>query len=219
MQSKLGCVIGKLFKNKFSLFYLFFYILNLKGEIANEADCAKVRDQILSVDKTVHHVVSSLGSWWQKGVLSEQSVEEFNALISNAVISHFVVYKTFAKILASNPGSTYTFITGGSGESCEKGEIFFADASLIPVMSNAVYGLYDSAYSEFHNHPNLKVSQLRIFIWVRPKSDSNFDANTSQFEVGNDFIGRFIPKIIKKHRDGIFRAKSRQEANAEFENI
>lgn len=164
-------------------------------------------------------MVSSLGSWWQKGVLSDQSLEEFNDVITNAISSHFVVYKTFAKILAANPGSTYTFITGGSGEMGENGHVFLKDASLIPLISHGVYGLYEAAYAEFEGHENLKISQLRIFIWVRPKADSNFDANTSQMEVGNDFIGRFMPKIIAKHKSGMFKVKSRQQADAEFENI
>lgn len=151
--------------------------------------------------------------------MSDQSLEEFFSIITDYPASHFVVYKTFAKILSAEPKSTFTFITGGSGEECEKGRVFLADASLIPVASSSVYGLYDGAFSEFNNHPNLKISQLRIFLWVRPKSDSNFDASVSQSEAGNDFVGRFIPRIIEKHRNGIFRVKTRSEANLEFDKI
>jgi len=39
----------------------------IASEISDEASCATVRDKILSADKTVHHVVTALGSWWQKG--------------------------------------------------------------------------------------------------------------------------------------------------------
>lgn len=60
---------------------------------------------------------------------------------------------------------------------------------------------------------------MRIFLWVRPKPDSNFDQTASQKEVGTDFVGRFISKIVKKHKSGIVRVKTRDEANKEYENI
>lgn len=56
------------------------------------------------------------GGWWMKGKLSDQSLDEFNTVMKSAVSSHFIVYKTFAKLLAQNPNSTYTFINGGSAE-------------------------------------------------------------------------------------------------------
>ncbi len=68
----------------------------------------------------------------KKGVLSEQPLSEFFSVLTDFAASHFVVYKTFAKVLASEPNSTFTFISGGSGEECEHGRIFLADASLIP---------------------------------------------------------------------------------------
>lgn len=51
------------------------------------------------------------GGWWQKGKLSDQSLEEFISKGNDYLTSHFLVYKTFAKVLAQQPGSTYTFIT------------------------------------------------------------------------------------------------------------
>ncbi len=77
----------------------------------------------------------------------------------------------------------------------------------------------DAANAEFENHPNLSISQLRIFLWVRPKTDSNFDCKSSQNEVGHDFVGRFVPRIIEKHRKGIIRVKTRDQANKEYEQI
>jgi len=45
--------------------------------------------------------------------LSEQPLSEFFSVLTDFAASHFVVYKTFAKILASEPKSTFTFISGG----------------------------------------------------------------------------------------------------------
>ena len=50
------------------------------------------------------------GGWWQKGKLSDQTLNEFNSQLIDNVTSHFLVYKTFAKDLAKQPGSTYSMI-------------------------------------------------------------------------------------------------------------
>ena len=97
--------------------------------------------------------------------------------------------------------------------------VFFTDSSLVIVGGTGVYGLYNAAKAEFHKHPNLKISQLRVFIWVRPKDDSNYDPETATHEVGNDFVGRFAVKIAEKHRGGILRLKSRKEGDEEYKNL
>ncbi len=71
---------------------------------------------IIKIDPTLF-IYKCKGGWWMKGVLSDQSLEEFNKFLVEMVTSHFVVYKTFAKKLAEQPNSTYTFI---SGSSCEE---------------------------------------------------------------------------------------------------
>ncbi len=92
-------------------------------------------------------------------------------------------------------------------------------ASLIPVGSGAGYGLYGSAASEFENHPNLKINQLRISLWVKDKPDSSYDPKTSETEVGNDFIGNIALKLIQKHKSGVFKIKTRTQANQEFASL
>lgn len=78
------------------------------------------------------------GGWWQKGVLSDQSLAEYNSVMNDMVTSHFLVYKAFAKELAKQSDSTYTFISGGSGEECERDDFTFQpDASLVTVGSSS----------------------------------------------------------------------------------
>lgn len=60
---------------------------------------------------------------------------------------------------------------------------------------------------------------MRIFIWVRPKDDSNFDPEAATHEVGNDFVGRFAVKIAENHRGGIVRIKSRSEGDDEYKDL
>ena len=88
----------------------------INSQLSTESDAIKIRDQILSTDGKVTNVFSALGGWWDKGVLSDQSLEEFNNVMNDMITSHFIVYKTFAKELANQPNSSYTFISGGSIE-------------------------------------------------------------------------------------------------------
>lgn len=51
--------------------------------------------------------------------------------------------------------------------------------------------------------------ELRLFFWIRKKLDSNFDPRKSQLEVGHDFVGRFVPKIILKHKSEVYKIQTR----------
>ena len=64
------------------------------GHLSTEEECAKIRAHILSHDKKIDHVVAAIGGFWIKGVLSDQSMEEFDKMMHDMAYSHFVVYKT-----------------------------------------------------------------------------------------------------------------------------
>lgn len=132
------------------------------------------------------------------------------------VVSHFLVYKTFASHLSNEEGSTYTFITGGSGESNEAGEPFEPKASLISASSPAVYGLVYAARNEFRAKKNLHICELRISIWVKKLDDETLDQSNEHL-VGNNYIGKFATKICQKHGNGTYKIKTRSEGNKVYE--
>ena len=186
-----------------------------QGVVSTEEDCSRLKDEILKLDGKINHVVSSVGGWWEEGTLTETSLAEYKKIIDDATLSHFVVFKTFGKILSETPNSTYTFISGGSGEATH----FLPKASLVPIMSSTVYGIYTAASSEFKDNPNLAVMQFRLFLWIRAKEDSNFDAKTSDFEVGHDYIGKFMPKMIAKHKSEIYRVRNRTQGDELYQQL
>lgn len=85
-------------------------LVGIKGSASDEKDIVAIKDAILAQDKKIDHVVSAIGGWWQKGTLSNQSMQEFNSSITTLVVSHFLVYRTFSKELAKQPRSTYSKI-------------------------------------------------------------------------------------------------------------
>lgn len=86
----------------------------------------------------VDYVVAAIGSWWQKGPTTKQSLEEWNTTLHNLVGAHFVAgeagttpirnitminlflfsAKTFLPLIADQADSSYTIVTGGAGERC-----------------------------------------------------------------------------------------------------
>jgi len=129
----------------------------------------------------------------------------------------FICYSTFAKALAQTPGSTYTFVTGGSAQDNKPFPVRFAAASMLAPTTALIYGMYSSAECENRENVNLEINQLRIHFFIRPRMDSEFDEKNSEFEVGKDFIGRFFPKLMNVKRGGLTVLENRTQANATFE--
>ena len=89
-------------------------------------------------------------------------------------MKYFAFFLRFAKVLAQQPTSTsYTFVTSGCGEECEKGITMFGKASIFNLCDTCIYGMYNAAYAEFENHKKLSLNQLRIFCKVKPVADLN----------------------------------------------
>jgi hypothetical protein len=120
-------------------------------------------------------------------------------------LPHFVCYKTFSKLLSERPNSTYTFISGGSGDV----KFFDPNASILPPSKGLVYGLYISACSEYRNNKNLALIQFRIYTWIRKELDAKFLAKNAQFEVGHDYVGKFVPKLILKNKSDLYKITTR----------
>lgn len=175
----------------------------------------KLKDEILKKEGKINHVISSIGGWVTLGKLSDISVESFQKELNDNAIAHFVVYKTFVKELAQTPNSTFIFISGGSAEA----KYFEPTASTIPIGSSCVHGIYISASSEFKEHQNLALIEFRLFLWIRKQADINFDQSNSEYEVGHDYIGKFIPKLIIRHKSDLYRITCRSQGDQLYEEF
>ena len=110
-------------------------------------------------------------------------------------LSHLIVYRTFAKYLSQTPGSTYTFINGGSVDD-EIATMLPSGASTMVTSASLVHGLYQAGVSEFKNNENLAVLQLRIYFMISRETDSTY--NNKSNGAGSDYIGRFIVRLSDK---------------------
>jgi hypothetical protein len=141
-----------------------------------------LKEEILQKEGRIDHCVASIGSFWSKGTLGVQTVDEFKNVFGDTLLPHFIVYKTFSAELNKQPMSSYTFITGGLGEAC-----MLPKSSLVTVYASGVYGLYQAAMAEHKNKKNFKINEIRFYQWIRNRPDKDFDPVKSQMETGNDW--------------------------------
>ncbi|KAG7473216.1 hypothetical protein MATL_G00093360 [Megalops atlanticus] len=105
----------------------------------------------------VTDVVSSLGfSWWQRGPPHTQSLEELERVLGSLVLSTFVSWKTFFPLVRDNPGSTYTFITGGAGD-----KLLMPGTGFLTVGAAGALGLCQALREEYPDTP-CKINQVKI---------------------------------------------------------
>lgn len=91
---------------------------------------------------------------------------------------------------------------------------------MLPPTTAAVYGLHAAAVCEMKDNPNVAIIQIRIFFMISREKDSTYDQKTSQFQVGNDFVGKFFPKMMAKHEKGaLYKLKSRDGANQVYSSF
>lgn len=139
----------------------------LHGFVANVElyeDALKLRSFVHKTFGRVDHVVSALGSHWQKGLTTNQSVEEFYRSFTDLCGKHFITAKAFLPYLggiekggdgdgemaynaaASEEGDlSYTLLTGREGERC-----VVPEAGLFTVGSAALHGLSMALRAEAH---------------------------------------------------------------------
>jgi len=89
----------------------------------------------------------------------------------------------------------------------------------LPPSAAAIYGLYISAMSEFKGNKNLSLMELRLYFWIRKALDSKFDPKKSQMEVGHDYVGKFLPKMILKNKSEIYKITNRAVGDQLFEKF
>eukprot|EP00731_Ephydatia_muelleri_P038483 Em0777g3a len=128
-------------------------------------------------------VVSSIGAWWQKGPVLEQSLDEYNKVHQDMLRSHFMAAKTFLPLIADKEGTSYTFITGAAGNKV------FPNAGFVTLFVGALTKLVSVVQAEYHTKP-IRVNEFCIGCYVQP-----WDAVTSG-SVSNLDMGRAIAGVV-----------------------
>ena len=187
-----------------------------KSDLGSEQDFDGLKAEILKKDGKLNHVVSCFGGWQEHGPLSTLSLKDYKAAVDYYTVPHFLMYKTFAKILSETPKSTFTSIQGGGADL----DVFFSPtASILPIIGRTIVGQICSGRTEFQNNDNIHFIQYRIGVWVRREADEKFKAENKSMEVGNDYIAKFLPKMIQANKHETYRLNSREEGDKLFNSF
>ncbi len=96
---------------------------------------------------------------------------------------------------------------------------FDPKASILPPCKAHIYGMYISACSEFKSNKNLSLIQLRLYFWIRNELDTKFAAKKSQYEVGHDYVAKFVPKLILKNKTEVYKVQTRNVGDQLYNSL
>jgi NAD(P)-dependent dehydrogenase (short-subunit alcohol dehydrogenase family) len=124
-------------------------------DFRDERSLAGMRDATVQQFGGVAHVITPLGSCWQKGSSLDQPGSEMSDLLSAYVEAQWLLVKTFAPALRQSQG-TYTFITSAAGEAD-----YISGAGLLVVAAKAQLALSAVLRRELADEP-FRVNEVRI---------------------------------------------------------
>jgi len=129
--------------------------LLVPADISRPGQAEALRDAALQRFGRIDHAVASIGPWWQKGTVLEQSLEELRAVMNTSVESHFLLAKALLPSLRGDNAS-YTLVTGAAGERVVPG------GSLLVMAVMAQFGLSRMLRAE-RREGDARVNELRIY--------------------------------------------------------
>jgi len=139
-------------------------LIFIVGDVSSEegATCA-LNEVMEQCQGRIDDVVSCIGfSWWQRGLLKDQSKLEIESAFNSLVIAPFVAYKTFIRSIEANPEATYTFVTGGGAD------MFLAPGTgMMSIGGGAAQGLARVALKEHAKSP-VTVTEVSFLAGVSP---------------------------------------------------
>lgn len=118
----------------------------------------------------------------------EQSIHEFHRVLHDVCGTNFMVAKHFLPLIKDVENSTFTIITGISGEKPVQ-----PGTGLLTVGESALYGLFTCIKEEFKDK-KVRINEYRVGLQVRPleKLEPDNELMVSNLDLARDLITRVI---------------------------
>jgi NAD(P)-dependent dehydrogenase (short-subunit alcohol dehydrogenase family) len=124
------------------------------GDLSDATSALELRDRIATKGE-IDHVVAALGPWWQKGMIVEQSMQEYAVVRAGLQDAHVHAAMAFIPMLGGKAGSSYTIITGQGANMSIPG------TGLLVIAATAVRGLSRMLLEE-HRNDSVRVNEVLI---------------------------------------------------------
>lgn len=161
-------------------------LLTLVGDVADERDAARLRDEALQrLPAPLDGVVASLGQWASAPSLLAATRADLVAALESYVVAHFVVARTFLPTLAARGGS-YTLINGPSAFAAWPG------SGLVSIATAAQAMLARALAGEAEVKTRVRVTDLVIHpsTWIGP------DMIADGGPIDGDAVGRYVAALL-----------------------
>jgi len=182
----------------------------LLGHSVESVDAAMSLRDVIS--QPVHHVVSSMGSYWSGKMLSQVSAEELDSVFRTRAVPHFNGWKAFYPSLVAPPSrkpNMYVFIQASISEHC-----YNANASLIHIACAGQVSISKAARAEaeedFEKGGTVVVGEIRIGHWVvRPENYDEADSHSKNIDIGRCAV-RMVQDGLTKVETPFIKLPNRQ---------
>lgn len=161
-------------------------LVTVVGDVADEQDCARIRDGIAeSLPSGLDAVVASLGRWANAPSMLGADRADLVQSLENYVVAHFVVARTFLPVLVENGGS-YTSINGPSAFGTWPG------SGLVSVATAAQSMLARVLAEEMAPSGSVRITELVIHpsAWIGP------DDTRGGGPIDGPAVGRYVAGIV-----------------------
>lgn len=162
-------------------------LIFFEADVGTESGCQELA-KFISENYKLSHVVSSIGTWWQEGSALQQDLEEFHNVIHDNCCTNFLVAKHILPLVKDQEGSTYTIITGISGE-----HMVQPNTGLLTIAQSALFGLIAALQEEFKD-AKVRLNEYRTGLYVRPPDqvEEGDPKMASNLDVAKDIINRIL---------------------------
>jgi NAD(P)-dependent dehydrogenase (short-subunit alcohol dehydrogenase family) len=168
----------------------------IKADVSDPKQVANLAQDVKQKYGSLDHVVASVGGWWQKGPLLQQSVEELEENLRVRVVSHFCLAKYLIPVLRQSAESYYIFITGAAGE-----RVFMLDASMLTACTAAQYGITMCAMAEISDKPGPRILEDRIAVMVKRNSEVKSGTEIMGIPVYSNWeVGKLVMDVASSNK-------------------
>ena len=162
-------------------------LITKQGDVGSMEGAQALRDEI----NTLHHVVASLGGWWQGKPLTDISLEQWHDLIHMGLHAHFILAKTFLPVIREQTGSSYTFINGG-------GALHPVPTAGPVSVSAAAQLMLQKVFSTEHEASPVRINSLVLATPVRTRSRGQGPPDW----ISADEAGRYCVALAQGNTNG-----------------
>lgn len=165
-------------------------LITIVGNLSDERDAVRVRDEVQQRAGPLDAVVASLGRLVGAPLVLEAPLADLQAVIEGYLLAHFMVAKTFVPDLEERSGS-YTFINGPLAF-----QPMFPGTGLVSVVTAGQAMLARTVMKEHESSPT-RVNELVVYTRFGGGEDENGGP------VSQGDVGRFLPYLASEHGAGV----------------